>query len=1333
MISASTGQPSFLRRWKLGLDMGIVRECLNDVERKRWDEGCKQRWLALLDVAGWCYALSSVVDVGHWPGPSPRASCFAGRVSARFTANRAPQSVLIPTSEWPYTTYPAPTRRAPTTSPANRVDSWALITPSCDSRRKTNPKNPHNQLQNPHNQPSRPHHPRLPQKFLPPPPPPTEKPPPPPPPDDAPPPLPPEPVHKPFQMTLKRAEVKTNPLFHPLPSRPTAIKPPESVPPPPSSKPPSPPPLPPRVSPPLPRSPPPLLPSPPKSDPRPVVPLPPTPSRTKLTLPSSNNDQPVASSSKTLLPDPPKSPPKPEVPLLPPLPEWPPPRSEFPALRSFRVLFDPVIDGLQSIPSSSRHGKEKDAKESPEYWRRMIEHVRSRCTPEVIAERIKGKGKGKEILYRFEGEVIGDEEEEPPVRDPRRLATAKPPRPPRDVFGIMSYEYDSNTPTTPPTTVLLTGFPPLTPNKTLQSHLTQYGTIDHFSRQMDSVTGATLGVVCVRFRKVEEAKKCVEKEDGVPSGSGLNVNGLGASLVGEERRAVLDPEGLILKAYLKEMEERRKKERKEKEKVTEKPPQTPSTATIQPPSTLPTSAASAQLPPIPPPPVVNGLPTAPKPLHPSLPLNPMLNKSQHVNGSARSGPWSTARLPQRPMNSWRQTNRSPSPQLDEKARAMLQSSSHYGRDRDRDRDRGRDSWRRDRDERERQRDSERQRQREREREERERNREREKEKEREKEREREKVKADVRAALSENGQEHLQIKLQTSTDAVLDDDVAEWVKQFKDEVDKIHRDHEFIYITFKLAKTARRVERVLTGQSIGFQTAVLSVHAAPAPEEEWKETDLLSKAQEMVLKELSKVVLKDIDDRIVGPEVRNVMNQWKADKAAGIATSVVDKDVPATPKVMDLKSLSFKKARIVVVAQPQPEPEPEPEPERPKKKRKKEVVLKKPKKVVVVVESEDEENLVESEDETVDVPLKRPLADEVISEEPLKKRIKLDVDKSKKKKEKDKRRVSVDDVVVPEDIETFEPPVVADLRLSVEREISSIATSPSPIEEPPDAFDAGLCEDDEDLYFAKLVLSGAEPTESAFDELPVPDTNIRRHMTGSARSEGFYKISHAEKVAYVPQYQTRAAESEASKVVVNEPPPQHVESSRSNRANARRRAQGLEEINQVQRAVALSKGEAAASNEVTLTFKFNQLQTRKKHLRFARSPIHDWGLYAMEKISRGEMVIEYVGEIIRAQVAEKREKAYERQGIGSSYLFRIDEDLVVDATKKGNLGRLINHSCDPNCTAKIITINGEKKIVIYAKQDIELGDEITYDYHFPFEQDKIPCLCGSAKCRGFLN
>ena len=88
--------------------------------------------------------------------------------------------------------------------------------------------------------------------------------------------------------------------------------------------------------------------------------------------------------------------------------------------------------------------------------------------------------------------------------------------------------------------------------------------------------------------------------------------------------------------------------------------------------------------------------------------------------------------------------------------------------------------------------------------------------------------------------------------------------------------------------------------------------------------------------------------------------------------------------------------------------------------------------------------------------------------------------------------------------------------------------------------------------------------------------------------------------------------------------------------------------------------------------------------------------------------------------------------------------------RSGSNSRLINHSCDPNCTAKIITISGQKKIVIYAKVDIAPGDEVTYDYHFPLEDAKvsfhslcylfvahlgvqIPCLCGAAKCRGFLN
>lgn len=85
---------------------------------------------------------------------------------------------------------------------------------------------------------------------------------------------------------------------------------------------------------------------------------------------------------------------------------------------------------------------------------------------------------------------------------------------------------------------------------------------------------------------------------------------------------------------------------------------------------------------------------------------------------------------------------------------------------------------------------------------------------------------------------------------------------------------------------------------------------------------------------------------------------------------------------------------------------------------------------------------------------------------------------------------------------------------------------------------------------------------------------------------------------------------------------------------------------------------------------------RKKQLRFAKSGIHDWGLFAMESIAADEMVTEYVGEVIRQPIADIRERRYEEMGIGSSYLFRVDQDTIIDATTKGNLARFINHSCD---------------------------------------------------------
>lgn len=225
------------------------------------------------------------------------------------------------------------------------------------------------------------------------------------------------------------------------------------------------------------------------------------------------------------------------------------------------------------------------------------------------------------------------------------------------------------------------------------------------------------------------------------------------------------------------------------------------------------------------------------------------------------------------------------------------------------------------------------------------------------------------------------------------------------------------------------------------------------------------------------------------------------------------------------------------------------------------------------------------------------------------------------------------------------------------------------------------------------------------------DTGYNRvHKTGSAKTEGWYPIPDIEKSLYLPN---------RNRAVVTEPGVSNT-SSRMNRANNRRQAAGIEAQRQTLEAQ-------------TDLLRFNALKSRKKQLKFSRSAIHDWGLYALEPIERGEMVIEYVGEVIRQQVADHREKRYERQGIGSSYLFRIDEEFVIDATKSGNIARFINHSCDPSCTAKIITVYGQKKIVIYAQRDIALGEEITYDYKFPLEDEKIPCLCGSIICRKYLN
>ncbi|KMZ64430.1 Histone-lysine N-methyltransferase [Zostera marina] len=141
---------------------------------------------------------------------------------------------------------------------------------------------------------------------------------------------------------------------------------------------------------------------------------------------------------------------------------------------------------------------------------------------------------------------------------------------------------------------------------------------------------------------------------------------------------------------------------------------------------------------------------------------------------------------------------------------------------------------------------------------------------------------------------------------------------------------------------------------------------------------------------------------------------------------------------------------------------------------------------------------------------------------------------------------------------------------------------------------------------------------------------------------------------------------------------------------------------------------------------------KDKKIKVVKTHFCGWGVVAMENISKGDFIIEYIGEVIDDAQCEKRLWDMKYRGDQNFYMCEIGKDFTIDATFKGNVSRFLNHSCDPNCKLEKWNVEGETRVGVFASRSIAAGEPLIYDYRFEHFGPMVKCNCGASNCQGYF-